>query len=129
MKKIDKSLITVFFILIIVYGISYLLKGTGFPCLFNEITHLYCPGCGISRMFISIFHLEFYQAFRYNPLLFILLIITIFYFIFKWLFRVFFHKNIVINDKVYIGLLIVVIAYWFLRNVEAFSYLAPTIVK
>ena len=53
------------------------------PCLFHEITNLYCPGCGITRMFLSLFKLDFYQAFRYNPLVFILLILSIVYFLVK----------------------------------------------
>ena len=43
------------------------------PCPFHFITGLYCPGCGITRMIKSILKLDFYQAFRYNQLLFILL--------------------------------------------------------
>lgn len=129
MKKIDKSLIIVLIILLIIYGICYLFTGTGFPCIFNKITNLYCPGCGITRMFVSIFHLEIYQAFRFNPLLFILLILSILYFIFNWIGNKVFNRQIIINDKIYIGLLVVVIVYWILRNIEAFSFLAPTIVK
>ena len=39
------------------------------PCVFNLITGYYCPGCGITRMFISIYKLDFYQATVNNILL------------------------------------------------------------
>ena len=42
------------------------------PCFFHKITGLYCPGCGITRMVLSLLHLDFYQAFRWNPFLFLL---------------------------------------------------------
>ena len=93
-------------------------KYTGFyiPCIFHELTGLYCPGCGITRMFFSIIRLDFYQAFRYNPLVFILLIL---YLLFK-IFKVKLPKN-----SIYI-LLIIVILYGIFRNIDLFSYLKPT---
>lgn len=42
-------------------------------CIFYKLTGYYCPGCGAGRACYSILHGEFYQAFRYNPLLCILL--------------------------------------------------------
>ena len=46
-------------------------------CLFHKITGLYCPGCGVTRMLDAIFHFSFYQAFRYNPLAFVLLVLFV----------------------------------------------------
>lgn len=43
----------------------------GIPCLFHEITGLLCPGCGITRMIVSISHLDFVSAFYYNPVIFV----------------------------------------------------------
>lgn len=64
-------------IILFVLLILYLMIGTKFniliKCPIHEIFHVYCPGCGITRMLISILKLNFYQAFRYNQLLFILL--------------------------------------------------------
>lgn len=42
-------------------------------CWFRKKLGLYCPGCGGTRMVQSILKLDFYQAFRYNPLVFVLL--------------------------------------------------------
>lgn len=47
------------------------LTGTYLPCLFREVTGYLCPGCGATRMFLSIFRLDFVAAFRYNAMLLI----------------------------------------------------------
>lgn len=41
-------------------------------CPFYRLTGLRCPGCGISRMLLSIVRLDFKSAFFYNPALFCL---------------------------------------------------------
>ena len=92
------------------------------PCLFHEITNLYCPGCGITRMFLSLFKLDFYQAFRYNPLVFILLILSIVYFLVKKIGKLIFK----LPNYIYYYLLFIVIIYGILRNIPLFSFLAPT---
>ena len=53
------------------YLIFVLCTGLGIPCLFYEITGLKCPGCGISKMFISLVKLDVVSAFWHNPFLFI----------------------------------------------------------
>ena len=92
------------------------------PCLFHEITNLYCPGCGITRMFLALFKLDFYQAFRYNPLVFILLILSIVYFLVKKIGKL----NFKFPNYIYYYLLFIVIIYGVLRNIPLFSFLAPT---
>ena len=39
------------------------------PCIFYMMTGLYCPGCGAGRACYSILHLQFKDAFCYNPLM------------------------------------------------------------
>ena len=91
------------------------------PCLFHEITNLYCPGCGITRMFLALFKLDFYQAFRYNPLVFILLILSIVYFLVKKIGKL----NFKFPNYIYYYLLVIVIIYGILRNIPLFSFLVP----
>ena len=121
MKKI-KVLICFFLILILYY---FLNNNYNFsiPCMFNKITGGYCPGCGITRMIFSIFRLDFYQAFRYNPLVFLMLL---FYIIFK---IINLKYNVVFSNKCTYALLIVVIIYGIIRNISYFNYLVPTVVK
>ncbi len=128
-KLLDNTYFVVTFIIILIYGILYLFTKKGFPCIFHKITGLYCPGCGITRMFISIFKLNIYQAFRYNPLVFILLIICLFYLLIDALKYKISKTHIELPKSVYIVLLIIVIGFGILRNIPLFSYLAPTIVN
>ncbi len=53
--------------------------GAGIPCPVYLLTGFYCPGCGASRALRSLLHLQFYQAFRYNPALVLLLPFMIWY--------------------------------------------------
>ncbi len=94
-----------------------------FECPIKAITGFYCPGCGITRMFKSFFEGQIYQAFRYNPLVFLLLI---FYFIYLIL-DLFFHKYIKIIRKEYLllFLLFMTVVYGILRNIPYFSFLQP----
>lgn len=42
-------------------------------CVFHAVTGLACPGCGSLRAAHSFLHGDFATAFRFNPLLFVLL--------------------------------------------------------
>lgn len=51
------------------------------PCIFNLITGLKCPGCGITHMIVNFCQLKFSEAFVANQFLFISLpIICVVYF-------------------------------------------------
>ena len=123
--KKSKKILLITILLSSIY--LYLNKRFSFyiPCIFHKITHLYCPGCGITRMIISIFKLNFYQAFRYNPLMFILapflVIYEIIYYI-NWLQDKYFK----IPKKTWYILLIITIIYTILRNINYYNYLIPT---
>ena len=43
------------------------------PCPIHSLTGWYCTGCGTTRALYSILHLDFFQAFRYNAALCLLL--------------------------------------------------------
>ncbi len=47
------------------------MRYTGFavPCAFRELTGLLCPGCGVSRMCLSLLSGDLAAAWRYNPAL------------------------------------------------------------
>ena len=37
------------------------------PCIFHQITGLYCPGCGGTRAVIAFAHCRFLKSFYYHP--------------------------------------------------------------
>lgn len=117
------------FIILIILLILYLLISSYFhfyiPCPFKEITGFYCPGCGITRMLLSILKLDFYGAFRYNPLLFISIPIGLYIYI-DYLIRK--EKSLYkkIPEKGWYVVIIIFIIYGILRNIPAFDFLAPT---
>lgn len=51
------------------------------PCVFHELTGLLCPGCGITRMILSILRLDFYAAYGYNKCIFVTIPIIAYVFI------------------------------------------------
>lgn len=124
-NKLKKFIIVCIIGIIAIIGIPILSKfNIGIPCIFYEITHLHCPGCGMSRAIISISKLDFYQAFRYNPLIIILLPFLLIYYIYVNIF----NGKKKLPQYVWVILLIIVILYGILRNIPVFRFLAPTTV-
>ena len=125
-KYSKMKLILILISFLIIYFILNELLDVGIPCLFYEITGYYCPGCGITRLLFSFLKLDFYQAFRYNPLIFILIIITGIYWLVKFILKKFMNISIEIPNYVYYILLIIVIIFGILRNIPMFDFLSPT---
>lgn len=55
------------------YAIFCSLTHWGLPCPFHLVTGLNCPGCGVSRMLLSLLRLDLPAAFGYNAALLCLL--------------------------------------------------------
>ena len=125
-KYSKMKLILILISFLIIYFILSELLDVGIPCLFYEITGYYCPGCGITRLLFSLLKLDFYQAFRYNPLIFILIIITGIYWLVKFILKKFMNISIAIPNYVYYILLVIVIIFGILRNIPMFDFLNPT---
>lgn len=133
MKK--KRIINVIFIslicLAVITGIYflYIKKIIVIPCIFHELTGLYCPGCGMTRALASLANLEIYQAIRYNALIIFLVPAFLLYIVFK-------IKSYINNEKNKFNILnyllwsalIITILYGILRNIPLFDFLKPTIV-
>ena len=64
-------------VILLTIGFLYIMiwKYTGLHlfCLLHRLTGLYCPGCGISRMFLHILKGEWQEAFSSNCVVFCLL--------------------------------------------------------
>lgn len=105
-------------------GLSYLklwLPATGLaiPCLFREVTGHYCPGCGMTRACLALLELDPGQAFRYNPLLFILAPMFAAY---AWTNR----KRMKRTGAVIMGMMLVItVGFGIMRNLPGFEAWAP----
>ncbi|MFN5458347.1 MAG: DUF2752 domain-containing protein [Bacteroidota bacterium] len=54
------------------------------PCFFNFFFKINCPGCGLTRAFISLISLNFADAWNKNPLIFFVIPIIIFFLIYDF---------------------------------------------
>lgn len=66
--------------------------GSGTICYFKTITGLPCPGCGLTRAFISLYKGNMLEAFVYHPLWLLVLLVA---------FVIFFKKHFSISYKLY----------------------------
>ena len=86
------------------------------PCPTHYITDLHCPGCGTLRAIHAILHGEFREAISQNILTVIFIPVIILMLVFPRKFNPPYLPLIV---------LVVFIIFTILRNLEAFSFLAP----
>ena len=56
-----------------VYALICFHFGVGLPCPFYLFTGLQCPGCGVSRLCLSLLRLDFAGAWAANPVILLLL--------------------------------------------------------
>lgn len=104
-------------------GLAYYLLlvhfNIGIPCLFNVITNLKCPGCGITHLILNLSKFKFRQAFLCNQFIFITSPFIIYFIIKKylcWLLNITFKLNKVENILI-ILLLIDSIIFTIARNI------------
>ena len=121
-----KRIINIFTLTITIVLILLFLKLINYKCIYRELFNIYCAGCGFTRMIESIINLKFYQAFRYNPLFFILFIIFIPYFIYQVYLYIRYGNIKKPSLKLLIILVIILFIYMVLRNIPLFNYLIPT---
>lgn len=95
-------------------------------CILKNVFGIDCAGCGGTRMVIALLHLDFYQAFRYNPFTFSLLVIGIIYGIYFGLMKLLKKKAYVPDNKWLTILLILAIVFMILRNIPGLEFLSPT---
>ena len=110
------------FILSVLIG-SYVIIASLFSstiCVFKNITGLPCPGCGLTRAYLSLFHGDIGKAFKYHPLFLLpaILIIILIYNKVK-------INRFNINERLVIGFIIIFLAVYALRMITLFPNYAP----
>ena len=121
-----KRIINIFTLIITLVLILLFLKLINYKCIYRELFNIYCAGCGFTRMIESMINLKFYQAFRYNPLFFILFIIFIPYVVYQVYLYIKYGNIKKPSLKLLIILVIILFIYMVLRNIPLFNYLIPT---
>lgn len=51
----------------LLYALFVTLTGLSVPCIFRTVTHLKCPGCGMTSLCLSLLRLDFHGAWEANP--------------------------------------------------------------
>lgn len=106
-----------------------LIFGLQLECPWNSMFGYDCGGCGTTRMMFSLLHLDFYQAFRYNPFMFILLIIIIIYMLYVVICLLRKKEYVKIGKKTIITIIVLLIIFTIVRNMDGFEFLRPTVVR
>jgi len=111
------------------YFVVYKILGWGIPCVIRLATDAYCPGCGVSRMCVSLLSGDIESAVRYNLLLMVLSPFILF-------FAVRYCVDYIKNGKREMDMLekisaiiafVLTMAFWIMRNTEVFSWMAPNL--
>ncbi len=109
------------------YYLFIRLTGIMMPCVIHKFTGLYCITCGITRMFVSLFSLDFSAAAQNNLLVFSLLVPAIIFAIYKAVKYVKTgEKQLTKPQKIIILLMLLLsVVFMVLRNLPQLSFLAP----
>ena len=92
----------IFFLFIVCYVI--VASALGIACPFRTLFGIPCAGCGMTRAWISVLHLDLASAFHYHPAFFVVPMVMIF-----WLFK---GKRKKLYDTVlYIGIIYMLLVY------------------
>lgn len=111
----------------VIYLVWLLITGIGIPCIFYTLSGKYCPGCGITRMFVAMAKLDFEKAFFHNVFVFSLLPFVCIFSVAGIIKYIKIGKTELSFPMkiIYIILAVLCIVFWILRNTERFSILAP----
>lgn len=121
MKKYLNSLVVFvkkYYILIIIF-LMYIIITYSFNmpnCIIKLICGYPCPGCGLTRAGFSLLRLDFYQAFNFNPLIYVVPLVIL----------VIIYKDCLFFNKIYLsklfwfGLLLLVLGLYIYRMIVVY---------
>jgi len=103
------------------YVFDPIVAGYTLPCPWYEFTGLLCPGCGLQRATHALLHGDFRSAFEANPLVFLLLPLTVAVIVTWYVERCFDVPAARFRMPVWVVILLIVVVllFWVLRNVSA----------
>ncbi len=119
MKRKDYIIII---IVVTVMAILVLMERIAIPCIFNKVTGLYCPGCGITRAIRALLKGNIAESFHNNALLYTVLPVVG---IVEIIYRLTKRKYKKMYNIILILALISALVFGVLRNLPQFSFLAP----
>lgn len=108
----------------VLYGLITGWLGFGIPCPVHYFTGFKCPGCGVSRMFISLMKLDFKSAFEDNRLLLVTLPVIaslLFVYFFRYI-KTGSRKISKAENIIYIVLIILFFIFGVVRNFPAINW-------
>ena len=113
---------------LVLLWIYEMVDGKSHKCLFYAYTGLYCPGCGSGRAVYALFHGKPQEVASNNILLIILGIPCIAILLHEYL-RIVIPalalRPVKISQRMLKAIVVMIVAFWVLRNIPAFSFLAP----
>lgn len=124
-----KRLLLVILLGITIFTISAIgivfLDRIGYICPSRYFLHIYCAGCGVTRMLKSLIKGDFLKAFSYNQVFFVLFFVGIVYLLYAIIKYIKDGKIIIPSNKVLIFIAILLSTYMVLRNIPYFDFLRP----
>ena len=89
-----------------------------YPCVFHEMTGLYCPGCGATRSLRFLVRGNIWKSFIYNPIILYIVIATFIFFVFVVKYKISgksLNKDKIILPMLYVGV-VVLILNWIIKD-------------
>ncbi|MBR3622289.1 MAG: DUF2752 domain-containing protein [Selenomonadaceae bacterium] len=109
------------YIKFILIGCLYLMwvkiTGISIECPFHAITGYYCPGCGVTTLFLCLSVFDFYGAFHANPVLFVLSPVIFWLIVKDKIYRLNKQQHNKTYNKIALTTIIILVAYGIIRNI------------
>ena len=120
-KKASKIIVLLLLLVFLSFIATNFVMLIKYKCPFNFFLKFKCPGCGVTRMFLSIFKLDFKSAFHYNSLFFISIILFIIYLIYVFICMILNKKYYKLNWNHAIMFSFIMVIYAVVRNIVPIS--------
>lgn len=116
-KKASKIILLLLLLVFLSFIATNFVMFIKYKCPFNLFLNIKCPGCGVTRMFLSVFKLDFKSAFHYNSLFFISIILFIIYLIYVFICIILNKKYYKLNWNHAIVFSFIMVIYAVVRNI------------